>query len=339
MRVEFAILILALLASSCRNEIVFEDIQDLTAQINRRDEAMIEVVPDSSSVILRATHILLIRIVGAQVGEWGPHPDFGQQRRSELMLEIEDILKGETSVHPGEIIQVSITQFQSNSLFILPPHGVWSEKPLEEGTRLLVFSITSEEVVEQIIQEPSCVQLAPAETSEVGVRLARKAETEDLVFEQLVVQANEVADSLDYIFVEYLNVKLSEEAIERRELFGRLMQFLENLVLVNSVRLPLLDSIEAIVGDDEADVPEWQVNRFAIGLFRLLTISSAETIHDEIIESFLPEFLNLVDDGPLRQAEDIFSEYPGERERAINALSDYKGEASTDKLLEWLRKM
>jgi hypothetical protein len=329
--------ILILLVSGCPNEIVLDNIQGPTVQTNEREKAMIDVIPDSPSAILRATHILLIRIVDAQIGEWGPHPNSGQQRRSELALEIEDLLKGKFSTDTGETVRVSIDQFKSDSLFILPPRGVWSDKSLDEGTRLLTFSINSGEMVEEILQEPSCFQLVPAEGSEASVRLAIQAETEDWTFEQLVIQANEVANSLDYIFAEYLNRKVSEEAIQRRETFERLMQFLENPDMVISVLMPLLDETEAIVGDDEADVPEWQVNRFAVGLFRLLAISSAEPIHDEIIESFLPEFLNLVGEGRPRRADDIFREYPGEREKAINTLRNYEGEASTDELLGWLR--
>src|SRR5437868_463084 len=70
----------------------------------------IPVVPESPSLILRSTHILLVRIVTADVRPWASRSDGMPQRTADVLLELEEVLKGDVDGHAGDLFRLDITQ-------------------------------------------------------------------------------------------------------------------------------------------------------------------------------------------------------------------------------------
>src|SRR5919201_2591872 len=91
----------------------------------------IPVVPESPSLILRATHIILVRIASADVRPWANRADGMPERAADLVLELEEILKGDVDGHTGDRFRLEITQTgrPGTRVFALP--GVWSDLPLD----------------------------------------------------------------------------------------------------------------------------------------------------------------------------------------------------------------
>src|SRR5205823_355008 len=85
------------------------------AQNRERKGTVMNVIPNSPSIVLRATHILLIRIEAAQIGEWTSPPDKWIERRARLTVALEETLKGNTREKPGEQVAATVTQFRNPS--------------------------------------------------------------------------------------------------------------------------------------------------------------------------------------------------------------------------------
>ncbi|HWN44017.1 MAG TPA: hypothetical protein VNW71_17470, partial [Thermoanaerobaculia bacterium] len=101
---------------------------------------MTRILPDSSSIVLRATHILVIRIESSQAGEWSPSPDGWLRREALLTVLLEERLKGSTREDVGTSLPLRVTQYSNPSLWTTRAPGVWSEAPVEPGARLVAFS-------------------------------------------------------------------------------------------------------------------------------------------------------------------------------------------------------
>ena len=297
---------------------------------------MIPVNPNSSSVILRATHILFLRVKASQPGEWSSAPTGGVSRAVDLNLELEKVLKGTTRERPGDQFQVRVIQYGTGTSrkFAIP--GVWSHQSLDEGTELLAFCRSHSNEVVELLDEASCEQVLPASDALTTVRLVLQIETENLPPPDLFALVQPAAALLDYTFVQYLWAQLSQSALVEIDIFELLMQFLETPTLTYMCRATLLDLVYSLIYAS-GTASEEHLCRFAITMFRLLGVSEAKSLHDNIIGVFLPNLLGLTGGAPKCDVNDIFREYPADRSLATNWLRDYRGVESTDALLDWLR--
>src|SRR2546421_12684334 len=100
---------------------------------------MRQIVPSSPSIVLRATHILLIRVEASTFGEWLPAPRGGVSRAVDLTLKLEEVLKGTTDEQPDDQVRIEVTQFATGTTRIMPMPGAWSNHKLDPGTRLVAF--------------------------------------------------------------------------------------------------------------------------------------------------------------------------------------------------------
>jgi hypothetical protein len=304
-----------------------------------KETTMLRVDPESSSIIIRATHIVLVRIETAQVGQWIPSLDneLLKQRTVDLTLKIREILKGKIKEDPGEQIALQVNQYDTriSRKFAVP--GVWSYQSIDPGSDILLFCRHSGDRGADIFQEASCEQVFSAAMVIEDARLALKAEAEDKSLDDLLVEAGLKAGSLGDMFSGYLWAREGDRVFKDREAFDILMKFLERVDLSPTFRSALLDSVDADISSS-GTVTDWHVYRLVVAMFRLLGIKEAADTHFDIIDLYLPNRLGLAGGGGIkRTADEVFGEYPGEREKAKKLLQDYRGEASTDSLIEWLR--
>src|SRR5512140_1242124 len=96
--------------------------------------------PQPTSIVIRASHILLIRIEESQAGEWSTQPDGFRRRTVRLSITLVEILKGAVDAQPGDTLALTITQRASVSPRRPVAPGVWSNQPIDPGTELLTFS-------------------------------------------------------------------------------------------------------------------------------------------------------------------------------------------------------
>jgi hypothetical protein len=301
-----------------------------------RKVKMITVLPDSPSLVLQSTHILLIRIEFSEGGQWAQDPSGNLARQTRLGIRLEQILKGETEQQAGSQIRIEVRQFgrPGTRYYALP--GVWSDQPIQPGARLVAFSSSAGKDAATLLVEPSCKKLFPAESSLSDVRLALDAEHKKLSLSDSLRLSEPSAASLGHIFPEYIAAKNSGSLFNEMNQYGALLRFMENPKLTPVARTTLLDFVATEVSEAR---PSSQpiVQRFVVTLFNLIAEPEASALHDNIITVYIPDILKFGSDRKLK-ASDVFRGVPGERARAENIISNYHGAAPTDALKDWIKQ-
>jgi hypothetical protein len=292
--------------------------------------------PGRSSIVLRATHILRLRIQSAQAGAWTTTPDGLLQRWAQITMALVEVLKGVVDKHPGEQLQIRVPQRSSGSPRRPSAPGVWSAQPLEPGYELLAFcySATSRAAADLLAEGP-CEQILPAEGNLDDVQLALRAEAEKLSPAAILDLAVRQASLLGYVFTEYLLAKLTEPALRELRTFEALMGLLETPELTLIARWSLLKEVYAAIIHSPQLSPE-HVHRLTISFFRLLEVSPEASVRDNIVQVFLPNLLGIQGGLSKRYPDDVFAGAAPERGRVEAILRRYQGSASTQALLTWL---
>lgn len=292
---------------------------------------MTRILPDSASIVLRATHILVIRIEASQVGEQSPDPSGWLRREVSLTLRLEERLKGNTREDIGASLSLQITQYASTSPWATRLPGVWSDQPVEPGTRLVAFCRSEGDRTAELLVEPACELLMPAESALADARLAMRAETERLDVEALLAEAREVAASLRHLFVEYLWEAHGGAFLWNPKAFESLMQLLEHPDLALIARATLVSQLTTrfLAGPAE---PANRA-RLALAMFRLLEIDQAAPLRDNILETFLPNLLGLPGGAAQITVDEVFRNHPDERRRAESLVRELQPAAQA--LIQW----
>lgn len=246
---------------------------------------MIRILPDSSSIVLRATHILVIRIESSVAGEWTPSPDGWLRREAQLTVLLEERLKGDTREDAGTSLPLRVTQYANPSLWTTGVPGVWSEVSIEPGSRLVAFSHSEGDRTAVLLIEPAC-ELLLAESALADVRLALRAEAGEMDLAALVEEAGKIAGSLGHLFVEYLLEAYGDAALRSPETFEPLAQLLEHPGLSLVARATLLSQLTSRLLAGAAD-PACR-ERLALAMEGLLGLEAAAPLHDNIRDTFLP---------------------------------------------------
>jgi hypothetical protein len=304
--------------------------------VSQRKASMTPTPVDSSSpsAILRATHILLIRIESARPTPWaegqrGPH------RTVDLSLRLEEILKGRVREAQGSIVSTKVEQtgLAGTRIYALP--GVWSGHPVDAGTRLVAFCTGSGDRAPDLLVEPLLESLLPADEALDDVRLAMRAERTTRLADILDL-AKPAAAQLHYPFAEYLSAKAEGTLLMDREVFARLAQFVEDPSLSLIVRSTLVKNINAaLLARDPVPTPF--VSTWVATLFHVMGMPAASGIHDNILQVFLPNVVGISGGAAKRKASDLFRDAPAERERAERILAAYRGPAA-QAVSQWLRE-
>lgn len=297
---------------------------------------MSTAMPNPTSVVLEATHILLLRIETAQIGEWSNAESGLLQRSVTLEFELLRVLKGEVDESTGERFTLAVTQHSSGSPRNPAAPGVWSPVPLDEGTDLLAFcKNNASRKVAELLQEHFCLQVLAAQDEVDDVELALEAEAQNLSPTALLVMAEPHASELGYIFTRYLWTKVARHAVDDAKLFEALMSFIETPQLSLITRWSLLSSVNSAITLLNPP-PMAQFYRLVISLFRLIAVAGDPSVTNNIIQVFLPNLLGIQSGLLLRKADDVFREYPDERPKVEQILRNYQGGASTNALLAWM---
>lgn len=294
-----------------------------------RGRVMIPVVADARSQILRASHILVVTIRSADVGPWMPHQPTGEQRRVALGLSLDEVVKGAVAQPPGAALRIDITQLRVGVGW-RPPPGLWSSVALDVGAQLVAFSRTASDDAAVILNEPAGERIMRAAQALADVHLV--AQTADLELRAVTATARPRAATLGFLFAEYLWARYGPSAMARRDDFELLAAVLEEPALDRIARTTLLTAMLTSVDAAEAGP---QTDRLVIALFRLLALSEAKDLHDNLVETYLPNLIGLTGT-PTRLAVQVFHDRAADRTAARAALLGYRGHASPAVLLAWL---
>lgn len=298
---------------------------------------MATVVPDSRSVILRSTHILLIRIESSEAGPWQPEPSGNLVRHVRLAVRLEQILKGEVVQKEGSQLRLEVQQLGRPGTRYYALSGAWTDQPIQPATRLVAFSSSESADAANLLVEPSCKEIIPAESSLVDARIALDTESKHLSLSDSLRLAETSAGSLSYVFPEYVAARFQGSLLGSISEFSSLLRFIENHKLSSVARTTLLDFAVSEFGDVRSPSPPL-VLKFVVTLFNLIAMPEAAALHDNLIGVYLPEVLRWNHlDGKL-SASQVFQGAPSERARAEAIINGYHGNASTEALKVWLKR-
>ena len=130
----------------------------------------------SRSIVLRSSHILLVKVVAAKPGAWARSKPGLKSRTVELSVQIVETLRGKIDPAPDGPITLTIEQADyAGQLMMQPLPGSWSRVPAEPGTELVAFAESASQRAERLLEEPACKLVQPAAQVLPGVRIATQA--------------------------------------------------------------------------------------------------------------------------------------------------------------------
>jgi hypothetical protein len=291
---------------------------------------MIRLVPDSRSLILKSTHIVLVRVNKVEAPAWAAEP----ARPVRIELNVLETFKGELTDDRGPV-RFEVTQRRELPERYPYPNDCWSGQEVQPGAELVVFSQTASRAAADVVGQAACQRLMLASQASSSVRAAAQVETDNPPIGSLARRLIPVAGGIQEVFMEYLVERLHDPGFEERVNFEAVMDLLEERALKPVVRVTLWNGLRNYV-QSSASLQDWHIHRLAIALFRLLALPEAKPIHDNIVGTYLP---NLLDVGTpeVHSADAVFREWPAERQKANAALNAYTGAAPKSPLQAWLR--
>jgi len=296
---------------------------------------MMEVQPSSRSLILRATHILVVSLKAVDEKPWGPRPAGGEERTVALVLGLDELVKGTVKQKPGDSIDVQAKQVRLGEAWG-PMPGVWSGVPLEVGARLVAFSTLSSDDAAAALNDPACKSLYPAERALADVHVAAESEANHLDLAGILARARPVSGQLGGLFADYLWARYEPVAMARIDQFELIAAFLEDPALNRLARDTLVMTLSTAVDGPEPPAVK-HISRLAIAMFHLLAMPEAKDLHDNLVGTHLPNLLDITNKDA-RPASQVFEDHPGERARAFQSVSAYHGSEPTAALLAWLNR-
>lgn len=291
---------------------------------------------DSKSIILRSTHILLVKVMTAKVGAWAPSRPGLKSRSVDLSLQVVETLRGRLDPAPTGPVHISITQTDyAGELMMQPLTGAWAGAELLPGTMLVVFATSAEARVEHILVEPACTRVVPAEPALSGLRIAAQAEADELPLGRTLALAARDTARLDSTFAEFLWGKYGNGAMASQSDFDLLADFTERKGLEARTRQALLNGGYDLVklhGDAIAE----RAQRLALAMCRVLLMPEAADLHENLIGTYLPNLLGITSGLPPLAASAVFKGHEAERNAVKAFLRSHGTDTDTTPLVTWL---
>jgi hypothetical protein len=310
--------------------------QPTAKRIPNKKASIMPANADALSLLLRSTHILLIRIESAAVGPWVPAEDGPTRRTLELHLIIEEVLKGILNDRTDKPVAVKAIQARrlGTRYYALP--GVWSEHDVGAGTRLVAFSISSGNTGAEVLSERRLQMLLAPEQSLADVLLFREVESKHLPLVETVGQANGHAGKLGFLFADYIGDRVEQSATLGAPELDAIRIHLELPALAPEARSTLIGSVSSLLTASDP-VSAAVLERWVTALFHQIAIPGSADA-DNIIQVYLPNFVGITGGVKRKSAKAVFDEYPAERQHAEEILRNYRGPAPVAKLLDWLQE-
>ena len=291
---------------------------------------------DTRSMILRSTHILLVKVIDANVGPWAPSRPGLKSRRVDLTLQVVQTLRGMLVPLPREHVRLMVEQTDYADLLMMQPlTGVWSRLALTPGSSWVIFSQGAASDVAHVLAEPAVIRVSPADSVLPGLRIAVAAETQTPSLKRTLELAAPETPHLDPMFGEYLWERYGAGAIASQADFDALMAFAERKGFVVGTRQALLLGGYHWVGLHGEETPA-RAQRLALAMFRSLLMPEAADLHENLIDTYLPNLLGIASDLPHQTAVAVFVGHAAERDAVRAALRHYGTDIDAKPLLDWL---
>jgi len=288
------------------------------------------------SIVLRSTHILLVKVIAAEAGAWAPSAPGLKARTAELSVQISQTLRGTLDPAPDATVHVAVVQNDyAGELMMQPLPGAWSRVEVMPGTEWVVFATSAESRAERLLAEPACTRVVPAEAVLPGLRIAVKAAADRLPLTRVLVLAAPETAHLDPTFAQFLWDQYGSAAIASQSDFDSLVAFAERKGMETRTREAMLEGGYDLVTLHGDEKPE-RARRLALAMYRVLLMADAADLHDNLISTDLPNLLGITSGLPAQTASMVFKGHESERDALRVFLRSQGTDADATPLLEWL---
>ena len=301
---------------------------------------MIPYDPESSAEILRATHILLVRVVESAPGPWTPVSERLQQRDVEVLFSIDGILKGTIIEGQGARVRTTVQQFEvvGGRYFRVP--GVWSEKELSPEARFVAFTSSGSGndpvASHSALREPECFTVDAGDESVIDVALADRAGVPPEPLGRLLLATADQRPAYGRFFARYVEARLPEILFNSREDFDVVMSTVEDPALSPVARTLLISAVcSSCIMLDPA--PPAFVARLVAGTARVVSQPVDSSLQTNLLKTYLPNVLGIVGGAQPKPAREVFADQPESRAITESLLAAYPDRAAARPLLEWAR--
>jgi hypothetical protein len=287
---------------------------------------ILEVIGNSRSLILRATHIVRLALIAANPGGWERVSEAISRREVQLRVQLEEVFKG-ADAKPGQQLDLKVEQFRNDTPLSKGLPGAWSGLTLAKGQVFVVLGSAGE--VKQALE--AALQVLPKETS-AELELVSNAEGGKLALPGVAAQAQARAKELDFLFADWIWARFGDEALSGADSADAMFGLLELPQLGDTAR----NALAGAAVSRAASAPltfGFGVRRLTQALFRLLAVPQAGGMNDNSVSTWLPAMLHLKS-GPPVPARTLFDSR--ERAELRKLLAAYKGRSDPAPLAAWL---
>jgi hypothetical protein len=289
---------------------------------------------DSPSEVLRATHLLVIQIMDARVGDWTPEPDGLKKRLVALRVRLEHVWKGDTSQKPGEEIAIPVEQRGTGTYRVADDYGVWSKVELAPGLRLLAFCRSSSNDLAELLQPPQCEQLGDAPVA-ADVRVALELEMRNLTPAQILAAAPPLLERGRGVLARYIWARVREAVLADEKLFELYARIIEHPPMSAEARDVLLTAVYEELGLAAAPA-RGALLRLACTMLALLSVPQAQSMHANLAQVYLPNLIGLARGRPEFTAAGVFGTDTNSWAMARAALASHPEWDPDGELSQWL---
>lgn len=286
------------------------------------------------SEILRATHVFVLLVEDATVGDWTEAGDGLKKRSAKLRIRLEGILKGAIDGAPGEVLPLTVEQRGTGTFRVLDDYGVWSKADLRVGRKLVAFCSGTSKSLAELLQPPQCEQLE-AETVVPDIRASLELETLGLTPPQMLLEAVPRLEHCQAVFARYLWSRVRHAVLANVTLLELLCEMLERPATSEKAREALVTAVYEELSLMPTP-PPGALALLARALLVLLTVPEAQAMHVNLAEVYLPNLLGLRRGALEVTADEAFAASVRSREAVHAALRAHPELDPDEALRRWL---
>ena len=297
---------------------------------------MIRHQPESTSEILRATDIILVRLGHLTLGPPQPGGDFLVVREVHAELNIEQILKGSLPKDRTQVVNLVFSVYANEGSRFTALPGIWSHQTISEGAQFVLFSIAGSNDPAQVLSEPQCFRCETAEEAMPDIGRASLEDTPGLTLAKLVIRSATERASFKSLFARYVAWRLREVVMANSlEDFDSILAVAESPE-TNDVfrRILVTEAYDLLMMLDPA--PNTMLARLIWGSIRLIATENGEPMRELVLQTLLPNLIGLEGGLVRKHAPDVFAGADVQRREVEEILSARQEFPGRDQIIQWL---
>jgi hypothetical protein len=297
---------------------------------------MLPYDPQSTSELLRASHIVVVAIESAAFGNLEPGGVMLERRDVRATLRIERVFKGELTVPPDGVVDVAFQVFENSGPRYVAVPGIWSPHQVAPRAHFVIFSAagSSKDAV-AVLSEPSAFRVEPAETAAPEIESVLRSATPGKRLPELIAELAGSQKSFTHLFARYVAWRLRELLFDDLSGFSAVLGEAENSG-TSAVfrRIVITEAYDDLMMLDPA--PPAFIARLLWGSVSAIASGPGGDIGSRVLGTYVPNLLGLEGGLARKSAADVFENAEKQRQELEEILRNNPQLPGGPRLLTWL---